>query len=252
MKNSYERFEKMMYEVAEDIVMKNHQPDEVVNITCSGGLDSLSTVLAIGRYTNKINLVHWNRGRGRYDDTLTQITKYIADSKGYSVQMIKGSDEVYKELNRAGVKKFVFSDGFDISFSEIYEIYPDTPGYPYGKTLSFSYGESFRSRHPIIDVVAHLPDRITAWNCSKDVSGYERIMSNIYLEKKYRDREGLNIEVIDYDSHPKFVDFFFDYYTPFSDIFDRKRYCSLFIKRNLGISHRELTKKAVKSIEVNS
>lgn len=239
---TYKEFKYMMLRVAKDIIRNNYEKNETINITCSGGMDSFSTVLAIGRYTDRINLLHWNRGRGKYDDTLTNITNYISNLFNYDMQIIDVGDDIYRDIFNAGIYKFIFSDGFDIAFSEIYERYPIDD---YGKTLSFSYGESFRSHHPILDVLAHLPDRVIAWNCSRNVSGYERLMSDKYLSHKYQMREGLYLDVIDYDGHPDFVDFFWDYYTPFSDIFSRKRYCQLFIKDMLGMTHQQLIREAI-------
>jgi hypothetical protein len=242
-REKYPAFKDMMLKVAEDIV-KNDFKEETVDITCSGGLDSLSTVLGLGKFTKDICLLHWNRGRGRYDDTLEAVTRFIADKFSYEVKMINGSDEVYKELYKDGVKKFVFSDGFDIAFGQIYSIYPGYEGYPYGVALSFSYGESFRSRHPVLDVLGHLPGRFQSWYYSKDMSGADHLMSNTYLEKKYKDQAEYPLEIINYDGHPLFIDFFSDYYPRFSDIFYRKWLCGNFIADMLGYSHNELVRRA--------
>ena len=242
----YDDFKDMMLLVAEDIVKNMHLKGETVNITVSGGMDSTAVLLAIAQYTRNICVVHWNRGRGRYDDTLTNITKRLVDTLGVQYKQVSLTDDtMYRRLPEEGVSKFVFSDGFDIAFSEIYEVYPDNPGYPFGKTLSFSYGEWFRGHHPVVDVLCHLPGRFSAWRSSHDVSGYERLMSDIYLEKKYRDREGTGADVIDFDGHPLFVDFFCDYYTPFSDVFDRKAFVQLFIKEFLGVSHTCFIKRCI-------
>jgi hypothetical protein len=234
-----EEFNRMMDRVGLDVAEEfNGEP---VYIAFSGGIDSTVTLLSLLNYTSNIILFHYNLNTSKYARTLEAITDYFCDTYHLEKRIIPTTEDFYSGVVQAGIKRFVFSDGFDIAYGQIYKQFKCTE-YPYGEGYRLSHGERFRCSHPYLDILLHLKGRLQSIHASKNESGADRLMSSPYNELRYELRDRFDLDVIDFDSQPGFIDFFDDYQARYLDVVYRKQYNEYYVKDALGISYLELVR----------
>jgi len=242
-------FIAMIDAVAVDIARELN--GESIPVSYSGGIDSTVTLISFIKQTDNILVCHYpykrnkdDPGDSKYARLLNAIADYFCDVYHLTKQFVPWSANPYGGFVEAGIKKYVVSDGFDLGYGQIYEEF-GSEEQPFGKTLKVSYGERFRSEHPWLDTVMHIPGRFKGVRASRGESGADRLMSGYYTDMKYRPREkyGAASDVIDFDGHPLFIDFFSEHHAGYLDVVYRKYYNEIYVKDFLGVSYVKLIRK---------
>ena len=140
------------------------------------------------------------------------------------------SDNIWGMFAKLGIKTFISGDGMDRCYFEYYR--------PDGSTKHFSFGEPFRSKHPLVDMFfGYAPGRFSSYGILRTYAKGDKYDAHDRLKKE------LGVNYITYAYHPLFLEFFSNYRENVRDIFFRKSLTEKYVNDRLGRSFNSMVRE---------